>query len=334
MKLSICIPTFNRATVLKHCLDSIVASLKDHEWLEICISDNASIDDTVEVIKRYQDKLPITFSSNNENIGLARNVLEVTQLARGDFIWLVGDDDYLMPDALDRLYEIMHDPSHKDIKFFYNNAFTVGSMDEILEKEGDFNSCDFKAMLCSAENQKTEFLKLIDHNISWDFLGGMFMSIFHAESWRSGLANIDQEQLLKPGTFSSLENTFVHLKVFPCAFRESKAFINYTPIIIATSDSRDWSSYWYIVHSRWLIAALEEYRKHGLSFLQFIKNKNKTLEKFAPYFVMILWNKKKYGLLWSDLFRMLAKNFLYPNFYLSIFYPLYFAAKQLSKEQR
>jgi hypothetical protein len=27
------------------------------------------------VIKRYQDKLPITFSSNNENIGLARNVL-------------------------------------------------------------------------------------------------------------------------------------------------------------------------------------------------------------------------------------------------------------------
>lgn len=329
MKLSICIPTFNRAKVLKHCLDSIVASLKDHEWVEICISDNASLDDTVRVVESYQSKLPIIFSSNDENIGVARNVLEVTKLATGDFIWLVGDDDYLLPDALDILYRIMHDPSNKNIQFFYNNAFTVGGMDEILEKEGDFNSCDFKAVLCSAENQKIEFLKLIDHKISWDFLGGMFMSIFHAGSWRRGLTNIDQEQLLKPGTFSSLENTFVHLKVFPYAFSNSNAFINYSPIIIATSDSREWSSYWYLVYSRWLIAALEEYRKNGLGFWQFVRNKNKISEKFFPYFVIMLWHKKKYSLSWKDLIKILAKNCFYPNAYLSIFYSIYYKIRKL-----
>tara|TARA_B110000503_G_C7086637_1_gene387595 strand:- start:227 stop:1222 length:996 start_codon:yes stop_codon:yes gene_type:complete len=329
LKLSICIPTYNRAQVLKQCLDSILVSLRGHEWIEICVSDNASLDDTVEVIESYQAKLPITFSSNNENIGLARNVLEVTKLAKGDFIWLVGDDDYLMPDALDRLYEIMHDRSHKDIKFFYNNAFTVGSMDEILAKGGDFNSFNLTEVLCRSENKKIEFLELIDHKISWDFLGGMFMSIFHADSWRSGLVNIDQEQLFKPGTFSSLENTFIHLKIFPYAFRDSKAFINYNPIIIATSDSREWSSYWYLVYSRWLIAALEEYRKNGLGFWQYIRNKNKISEKFFPYFVMMLWHKKKYSLSWKDLINILAKNCLYPNAYLSIFYSIYYSIRKL-----
>ena len=323
-KLSICIPTFNRAKLLKRCLDSIIVSLKDHNWVEICVSDNSSPDNTVKIIESYQSKLPIIFSSNNRNLGVAQNVLEVTKLAKGDFIWLVGDDDYLLPDALDRLYIIMNDPANQDIKFFYNNALKAANLDEEVTKGSNFDSTGLKEILHRRENKKIEFLELIDYKISWDFLGGMFMSIFEAKSWRASLDMIDHEQLLKPGTFSSLENTFIHLKIFPYAFSGCQAFINYNPLIIATSDARDWSAYWYLVHLRWLIAALEEYRKNGLGLIQYIRNKNKILEKFFPYFIMMLWHKKKYSLSWKDLITILAKNCLYPNFYFSIFYSIYY----------
>ena len=123
-KLSICIPTFNRANLLKKCLDSIEVSLNNHEWVEVCISDNASTDNTISLVENYKERLPIVFSVNSENIGLCRNILKVSSLASGNFIWLVGDDDCLMPDALDVMFDIMHSPENKDVEFFYNNAFT------------------------------------------------------------------------------------------------------------------------------------------------------------------------------------------------------------------
>lgn len=330
-KLSICIPTYNRANLLKNCLNSIEISLKDHKWVEICISDNASTDNTVNLIEDYSKRLPIIFSANRENVGLCQNILNVTLLANGNYIWLVGDDDYLLPDALDVLFEIMHRTENKDVNFFYNNAYKTNNLDSLLSGFTNLKSPDYEKTFLKEKNEKVNFLELIDYKLSFDFLGAMYMSVFHADTWRKSLAQIDEKELLKPGTFSSLENTFIHLKVFPSAFCESKAFINCHPIIIATSDERDWSSYWYLVHSRWLLEALDEYRKNGLNFFTYAKNKNRALQKFLPYFAIMLWRKKKYSLTWVDLLNMLFKNCLYPNFYLSIFYPIIIVIKRLFK---
>ena len=46
--LSICIPTYNRATVLDRLLENLELEIKDvSERLEICVSDNGSNDDTI-----------------------------------------------------------------------------------------------------------------------------------------------------------------------------------------------------------------------------------------------------------------------------------------------
>ena len=51
-KISICIPTFNRAKSLTNCLASIaIASRKYSGEFEICVSDNGSDDKTADVIK-------------------------------------------------------------------------------------------------------------------------------------------------------------------------------------------------------------------------------------------------------------------------------------------
>ena len=49
MKLSICIPTYNRAYLLRNCLSSICECIPSDLDFEVCISDNASTDDTVTV---------------------------------------------------------------------------------------------------------------------------------------------------------------------------------------------------------------------------------------------------------------------------------------------
>ena len=119
MKLSICIPTYNRAKHLRNCLNSILGNLSrfDVGQVEICISDNNSTDDTLKVINEFSLMMPITFSKQRVNVGVAKNIVSVTKMATGDFIWLLGDDDFLVEDALIRLFQIFED--NPNVDFFY-----------------------------------------------------------------------------------------------------------------------------------------------------------------------------------------------------------------------
>ena len=71
--LSICIPTYNRAEFLKDALDSILRQINENnkDKVEICISDNASEDNTEELVEEYQKKspIPIIYHKNEKNMG-------------------------------------------------------------------------------------------------------------------------------------------------------------------------------------------------------------------------------------------------------------------------
>jgi len=103
--LSICLPTYNRAELLRQQLDSLVialSSVKSGE-VELLVSNNASPDHTLEVLDEYKDKLPISISSNKTNIGVIPNTLKVTEAARGAYIWMIGDDDLVVPDGVSNI---------------------------------------------------------------------------------------------------------------------------------------------------------------------------------------------------------------------------------------
>jgi glycosyltransferase involved in cell wall biosynthesis len=51
--LSICIPTYNRATYLKICLDSIMQQMHTDYPIEIIVSDNFSTDNTLNVVSEF-----------------------------------------------------------------------------------------------------------------------------------------------------------------------------------------------------------------------------------------------------------------------------------------
>lgn len=104
IKLSICIPTYNRANYLKEALESLISQVT--EDIEIVISDNASTDNTKEIVRFYQQKFrQITYFCWDKNMGADRNYLRVIELAKGDYCWFLGSDDALYSGAICRILE-------------------------------------------------------------------------------------------------------------------------------------------------------------------------------------------------------------------------------------
>lgn len=106
MKLSICIPTYNRLADLKVCLVSVFGAIDAvgrKDTFEILVSDNASDDGTGDYIKsltKYSDSYNLIAWTNETNIGAIRNVKKLLGSASGKYVFMLTDDDYLMPNAL------------------------------------------------------------------------------------------------------------------------------------------------------------------------------------------------------------------------------------------
>jgi abequosyltransferase len=98
-RLSICIPTYNRADFIGHCLDSILDQWA--EGVELVIVDGGSKDATPSVIADYQRRYPfIKYFQRLSNVGIDEDVLKVVELAKGDYCWLMSDDDQFEQGAL------------------------------------------------------------------------------------------------------------------------------------------------------------------------------------------------------------------------------------------
>ena len=122
--LSFCIPTYNRAGFLSNAIGSIVKQITDDisGKVEICISDNASTDDTYNLVMKWQkiSPIPIIYHKNNINLNFARNLLSVVKMASGKYSWLLGDDDII---AENGIVKILNEISKNDdsIGIYYCN---------------------------------------------------------------------------------------------------------------------------------------------------------------------------------------------------------------------
>lgn len=87
MIVSIVIPNYNGAQYLKVCLDSL--SRQSFKEYEIIIVDNASIDDSCDIIRNYTNIKLINLS---QNYGFSKAVNEGIKAAEGDFIVLLNND--------------------------------------------------------------------------------------------------------------------------------------------------------------------------------------------------------------------------------------------------
>ena len=101
IKLSICIPTYNRSAFLRRTLQYYRETVDLPFAYEIVISDNASTDDTPALVEEFIGYgMPIKYFRRATNGGLEVNVMSTFHLVGGRYAVYTGDDDRLIMDGL------------------------------------------------------------------------------------------------------------------------------------------------------------------------------------------------------------------------------------------
>ena len=98
MKLTLITATFNSESNITTCLDSIVN--QDYDNLEHLIIDGKSSDNTLGIVKSYQEKYPCIKYISEKDQGIYDALNKGIKLAKGDVIGFIHSDDFLFADNI------------------------------------------------------------------------------------------------------------------------------------------------------------------------------------------------------------------------------------------
>ena len=101
-RVSIGIPTINRSSLALRAIRSALS--QTYSDVEVIVSDDASTDDTVARVQEIRDPR-LVLVQQKERLGLVGNFDFCLRHATGEFFLLLGDDDVLLPNAIERLVE-------------------------------------------------------------------------------------------------------------------------------------------------------------------------------------------------------------------------------------
>ncbi len=102
--VSVCIPTYNRAKLVREAIESVLA--QSFEDFELIVCDNASEDDTESVVRSFSDKR-VRYFRNPQNLGHRENWNGCLHLARGNYIAILPDDDMMLPENLAKKVKVL-----------------------------------------------------------------------------------------------------------------------------------------------------------------------------------------------------------------------------------
>lgn len=113
MKITIAIPTYKRAELLREAIDSALNQIYDDNYEVLVVDNNPERDDETEKLVCSYSNCNVSYYKNAENLGMAGNWNRCVTLARGEFVILLHDDDMLYPYFL-------------SVCSFYLNVFDIG----------------------------------------------------------------------------------------------------------------------------------------------------------------------------------------------------------------
>ena len=323
--LSICIPTYNRVKYLKNCLNSILIACENSSLkIEVCISDNCSDEDTYSTVKEFEDKINIVFNQNAFNIGLGNNILKSVSIAKGEFAWILGNDDLVLPNSFKIIEKLIK--NNLDVNFYYINSFHLNK--NIIDKFDtplDTRKIDFtklKRFSDYKKSKKQEFFELINPLKSFEFMLSMYLCIFKKKYWVENVNVIDKKNISDATLYSNFDNTAPHIKIWSAAFNNKISYFLHEPLSANVHGPRDedWGNLYAFVEAVRIPEVLDCYRNNGMSFLRFFICKNYALRRFLPGFYKMILKPKHKGLEYVKIWSHVIKNSLYPGVYIFGFY--------------
>lgn len=221
-KLSFCIATRNRAELIRETLTNILSQATPE--CEIVVVDGASTDDTEDVVKGFVESHEnVRYFKQEKNGGVDQDFDRAVEFARGEYCWLMPDDDLLKPDAvrlvLDALMRdyslIVMDTDHFDAK----NLNIINS-----------------TMLKTKDNHIFKPYQLDDlFKECWGLMTYIGSFVMCRKLW------IERERRRYYGT------DFIHIGVIFQKPMPGDVFVIATPLVSIRTGNQSWTKRWFVV---------------------------------------------------------------------------------------
>lgn len=220
--LSVAIPTFNRAKKLEAQLSSLHKILSVSQFssnIELVVVDNCSTDSTQDCIKQFAClEREYIFSSykNKKNLGAERNFGQGILRSKGQFTWLLSDDDTVHKNAIDHIFNSLN--KNQEVGFCFVNF----DLDPTI---------GLPAIKVDAED-------IISRSISEYFSYTMFAdSMISSCIYKKSLLSVDALTTMKEGPYEYMYWTLNSVRNHPALIIQTPLFSVHHPGVKESRDS-------------------------------------------------------------------------------------------------
>jgi glycosyltransferase involved in cell wall biosynthesis len=135
--VTIVTPSYNQANFLEETIQSVLS--QDYPNLEYIIIDGGSTDSSVDLIRKYEDRLAGWISE--EDSGQAEAINKGFERATGEIVAWINSDDYYLPGAIRSAVEALE--AHPECGFVYGDAVSINGAGEPFNVMncGDWGLC-------------------------------------------------------------------------------------------------------------------------------------------------------------------------------------------------
>ena len=178
-KVSVIVPVYNAEKYLKVCLDSLVNQTLDD--IEIIVIDDASEDNSLEIIKDYALKYSfIKAYYNDKNIGQSETRNRGISLSSGKYIGFLDADDYVSLTMYKTMYDAALDNNFPDIittrlkivsdNSYYSKEYTSDLKGRYLKIENNPEMIIYESPSCCNKLFKSDLIKNYGFipNVMWE----------------------------------------------------------------------------------------------------------------------------------------------------------------------
>ena len=160
MKFSVLLPTRNGGKYLKSCIESVLS--QDYKDMELIVFDNANTDNTAEVVNSYSNDKRLKYYRTDSVVSVTDNWNNALKKSSGDYVLMMGDDDFLLPGYFDTLDKTIKENDFPDgISYFGYSFIYPDAVDNTVGYYSDPHYDYEKKLIDSGKTTKNQLKSIV-----------------------------------------------------------------------------------------------------------------------------------------------------------------------------
>jgi len=160
MKFSVLLPTRNGGKYLKSCIESVLS--QDYKDMELIVFDNANTDNTAEVVNSYSSDKRLKYFRTDSVVSVTDNWNNALKKSSGDYVLMMGDDDFLLPGYFDTLDQTIKENDFPDgISYFGYSFIYPDAVDNTVGYYSDPHYDYEKKLIDSGKTTKNQLKSIV-----------------------------------------------------------------------------------------------------------------------------------------------------------------------------